>query len=254
MSFGISMAQKLPQPELHKFYFQATYKPNLKFYDLLYPATQKLNGYKHWETNRLFVSMYDYEKHCTLSVQHNSFSYEWDYSGTTHYLDDVRYALETLLPSLEIEAFNRLGFRQQFLIPTAMRFDEISNILNLKFLSQEERLLNLFPSGVNDMTYVAVGSDDEFKLRITIGPMKRKEIRNHIRINKKYNFSPDDPQDYASVLSNYPEVSVFLDIDIFRQDEEFEIPVDYAVNFLEKASPMVQDKLIALKEYIFARE
>ncbi len=247
------MAKKLPQPILHRFTFQANYKPNLKFYDLLYSATQKLSGYEHWETNRLYVFLHDYEKHCTLAVRHNIFSYEWDYSGTDNYINDVRGALEILPPSLEIKTFKRLGFRQQFLIPTNMRFEEINNILNLKFLAQDEPLTNLFPSGVNDMSYVAVGSDHELELRVVVGPMKRKEIPNHIKITQKYNFAPDKPSNYASVLSSYPEVSVYLDIDVFRQGEEIEIPADYALSFLEKADTMVQDKLTTLREYIFAK-
>lgn len=246
------MTKKFPQSVLHKFIFQAEYKPYLKFYDLLYSATDKLNGYNHWETNRLYVFLHDYEKHCTLAVRHNTFIYEWDYSGTDNYVNDVRDALEILPPLLEIKIFKRLGYRQQFLIPTNMKFEEINNILNLKFLAQDERLVNLFPN-VNDMSYVVNGSDGELEFRVMLGPMKQKEISNHVKINQKYNFAPDRPSDYASVLSSYPEVSVYIDIDVFRRDEEIQIPADYALSFLEKADAMVQNKLTALKEYIFAK-
>ena len=248
-----SMTKKIPQPVLHKFTFQATYKPNLKFYDLLYSATQKLSGYEHWETNRLYVFLHDYEKHCTLAVRHNVFSYEWDYSGASNYINDVKDTLEILPTSLEIKTFRRLGFRKHFLIPTHMRFEEVNNILNLKFLAQDEQLTNLFPSGVTDMSYVAVGTDDELEFRIVVGPMKRKEISSYIQVNQKYNFAPDKPSDYASVLSSYPEISVYLDIDVFRRDEETGIPIDYGLNFLEKANSMVQENLSTLNEYIFAK-
>ncbi|MCB9099906.1 MAG: hypothetical protein H6632_10225 [Anaerolineales bacterium] len=247
------MTKKLPQSILHKFVFQADYKPYLKFYDLFYSAAQKLSGYNHWETNRLYVFLHDYEKHCTLAVRHNIIAYEWDYRGTDNYISDVSDALEILPSALEIKTFKRLGFRQQLLIPTNMRFEEINNILNLKFFSQVNQLTNLFPSGVNDMSYIAVGSDDELDLRIMVGPMKKEEITNHIKINQKYNFAPNRPDDYTSILSSYPEVSVYIDIDIFRRDEEIEIPADYALDFLEKADAMVQNKLVLLKEYIFAR-
>ena len=247
------MPKKSPQPILHKFAFQASYKPYLEFYNLLYSATQKLSGYEHWETNRLYVFLHDQEKHCTLAVKHNFFSYEWDFSGTSDYIDDVRNSLEILPTSLELKRFKRLGFRQHFLIPVNMKFEEINNILNLKFLSQDERLTNLFPSGTTDMLYVAVGSDDELEFRIVVGPMKREEISDYIQINQKYNFAPDKPSDYASVLSNYPDVSVYVDIDIFRRDEETGIPVGYGLTFLEKADNMMKGKLSALKEYIFEK-
>lgn len=247
------MPKRFPQAILHKVIFQAIYKPYLKFYDLIYSATQKLGGYEHWETNKVYVMLYDHEKHCNLTVQHNIFSYEWDYSGTENYIDDVRDALTILPASLEIETFKRLGLRKQFLIPTKMRFEEINNILSIKFLAQDESLMKLFPSGITDMSYVVVGSDDELQFRIALGPMKQKEIPKHIQINQKYNFRPDKPNDYANVPSGYPDVSVFIDIDVFRRDEDIGIPADYAHTFLKKADTTIENKLTALRNYIFAK-
>ena len=65
-------------PKLYKTIFQARYKPSLKFYDLLFPTAQKFKDYPHWKTDRLNLTLRNFEKHFSLGIHHNNFAYEQD--------------------------------------------------------------------------------------------------------------------------------------------------------------------------------
>jgi hypothetical protein len=65
---------RVPKPALYKTIFQARYKAELKFYELLMPAAQRLREYSHWETDRLRVTLRDFDKHCSVAIAHDSFS------------------------------------------------------------------------------------------------------------------------------------------------------------------------------------
>ena len=246
------MAKKMPQPVLRKILFQARYKPELNFYNLLYPAAMQFSNYKHWETNNLSVSLFDHERRCTLGIHHNNFYYDWDYGGTSLYLDNIREAIEQLSTSLQLKGFIRIGLRQQLLISVNMDFTEINSILNVKFLSQSESLLKLFPDGIDDMSYITVGTDDTMGIRLLLGPMRKAEIPNHIQVNEKHHFSPDRPDDYVALLNSYPEVAVFIDMDVSKSEQLIELTD--AISFVDKAKEKLDNKITTLRDYIFTRQ
>jgi hypothetical protein len=73
---------RVPKPALYKTIFQARYKAELKFYELLMPAAQRLHEYSHCETDRLRVTLRDFDTHCSVAIAHDSFSYEQDSQDT----------------------------------------------------------------------------------------------------------------------------------------------------------------------------
>lgn len=247
------MPKNLPQPLLCKIIFQARYKPSLRFYDLLNSAVQNFDIYPTWKTDRLYVVLHDYVRRCSLAVRHNNFSYDQDFGNKSEQQVDIQDAIEKLPGLLEIASFIRLGFRRQYLIPVEMTHDQIANILNIKFLAQDEALLNIFPPQFEDMTSVTVFSDGTLKLRTVIGPMDKKEIPQFIQFNKEYHLNRDQPEeDFAQIVKRYPDLAVFIDVDVFRADGE--IPLNSIVPFFKEAESKLEKLILNLRHYIFARE
>jgi hypothetical protein len=238
-----------PKPGLQKTIFQARYKPALKFYELLFPAVQKFDAYPHWETNRLYVVLHDYEKRCSLTIRHTDFAYEQDYGEVDNQRDNIKEALEELPVSLDITSYTRIGFRRQYLIPVRMTFEELTAILSVKFMSQDEHLVNILSASVDDLTYVVVTSEDGVKSRIRIGPAKKEEIPKLVEINQKYHLDPENRErSYVEIVEKYPNIAIFVDIDVYRQDEE--ISTAEAPPFLDKARDKSEQMVLALQDYI----
>lgn len=246
------MAKKLPQPVRHKVLFQARYKPTLGFYNLLYTAAAQFSNYEHWETNGLHVLLYDYEKRHTLGIHHNNFFYDWDYGGTELFLDNIREATKQLPSVLQLSGFMRVGLRQQFLIPAQMDLKEVTDILNVKFLAQNEELAELFPNRLRDMSYIAISTEDNLDIRLGLGPMQKVEVPNHIQIDQKHHFSPDQPEDYAAVFNSYPNVAVFIDIDISSSGQS--ITPEKALSSIDEIESKLNEKVMFLQDYIFDRQ
>ena len=67
----------------------------------------------------------------------------------------ISHALAVLPSELQLQMFNRLGFRRQYLISTDISFESLASILHIKLLSQDERLVSLFDtSRLNGMKLV----------------------------------------------------------------------------------------------------
>lgn len=244
--------KKLPRPSLRKTIFQARYKPSLKFYELLFPAAQEFDAYPHWETSRLYVILHDYDQRCSLAIRHENFSYEQDYGGVDSQRDNIKEALEKLPVSLDIPSYTRIGFRRQYLIPVSMTFEEVTAILKVKLLSQDERLTNILPPSVDDLMYRVIASDGNLKLGVTVGPIKKEEIPKYVVINQKHHLNPEErEQSYLEIVKRYPDTAIFIDIDVYRQEEE--IPREAALPFLEEARDKSEQMVIALQNYFFAK-
>lgn len=117
---------RVPKPALYKTIFQARYKAELKFYELLMPAAQRLRDYPHWETDRLRVTLQDFDKHCSVAIAHDSFSYEQDSQDNVMEEKYVQQVLDELPAALQVDFFMRLGYRRQYLIAVDMGADPLS--------------------------------------------------------------------------------------------------------------------------------
>ena len=67
-----------PQINIKKSIFQIRYKPVLAFYDKLYSKDKIFNKFPHWQTDRLKISLRDYDKKHSLVLKHDSLTYETD--------------------------------------------------------------------------------------------------------------------------------------------------------------------------------
>jgi len=203
----------------YKTIFQIRYKPKLEFYDLLMSAAQKLNEYPHWETNRLRVVLKDYEKHCSLSIGHNAFTYQQDSNDRKMEEKYIQQTLEYLPTALKIQFFNRLGYRKKYLISIKMSFESLVEVLYVKLFSQEDKLRRIMPSQVEDLMYRIDFKEDLYRYHVTVGPVKKFEIPKHIAYNIEHHLSPETREkEYQEIIAKYPDVAVFADIDFYQTD------------------------------------
>ena len=87
-------AARLPDPVLCKLIFQARYKPELGFYDLLLPAAKRVSDDDPpWQTSRLNITLRDCKKRCSLQIHHHNFSYEQDHSSVANETKKISRAL-----------------------------------------------------------------------------------------------------------------------------------------------------------------
>ena len=131
-----------------------------------------------------------------------------------------------------------------------MSFSDLVSILNIKFLSQDEKFIKILPSKVEDMMYRVDLAEDPYRFHLTIGPVRKNEIPKWVQFNRRH--LPDDNQDvvYHSIVEKYPDVAVFMDIDIYQHKEGIEI--EEVASFLEYARRQVHELVEELNAYLFA--
>lgn len=242
--------QHIPEPRLYKSLFEVRYAPKLDFFHLLYPAVQKLTGYPHWEVSQVAVTLRNFENLCSLSIQHNRFAYEQDTDQNKNERTYIEEALEKLPPALNISSCNRLGFRRKYLISTAMSFEELVLVMNLKLISQNTRLKEIMPSQTEALLYRVDFSDGNHRFHIHAGPTKKAEIPRFLEFNQENHLHPSSrEEDYRAIINAYPEVSVFLDIDIYRAQEN--IPIGEALAFWEEAQKRLKTLSRDFCHYLF---
>ena len=239
-----------PKPVLHKTIFQARYKPSLNFYELLMPAAQRMTEYPHWQTNRLSVVLRDNDLHCSLVIGHNAFGYEQDSNDEAIEEQYIQRALDELPKVLEIENFIRLGFRRNYLVRVDMPFESLVTILSVKLLSQEEQLRRIMPQKVEDMMYRVDSAEEPYQFHFTIGPVRKQEIPRYLVYNQTHHLPPETAsEDYQAIVAKYPEVAVFMDIDMYWLGEQLQLKD--ATPFVADARQKVHQIATELTTYLF---
>lgn len=240
--------QKAPVPE--KVIFQVQYEARLGFYELLIPAARRLESlYPHWESTGLRVVLRDFDKRCSLAIAHNAATYDQDSSDTAMAETHVAKMLQELPPAFEIESFTRLGYRRQYLVPVQMPFESLVSVLNVKLLSQDERLRRFMPSEVKDLMYRVDCGDGPYLFHVTVGPLHKKEVPRYVALNREHHLAPEMAEEqYLALAAQYPDVSLFADIDMYRQGGAF--PVSEAVDFTQQARDRVHGLVTNLYDYV----
>jgi hypothetical protein len=242
-----------PKPVLYKTIFQARYKPSLNFYELLMPAAKLLTEYPHWQTNRLSVVLRDFDKHCSLVIGHNAFGYEQDSTDEAMEEQYIQHALDELPKVLEIENFIRLGFRRNYLVRVDMPFESLVTILSVKLLSQEEQLRRIMPQKVEDMMYRVDSAEEPYRFHFTIGPVRKQEIPRYLVYSQAHHLAPETaPEEYQDIVGQYPEVAVFMDIDIYWLEEQLKLTL--ATQFVSDTRSKVHQIATELTNYLFEVE
>ena len=241
------------KPILYKTIFQVRYKPSLKFYELLMPAAQRMTEYPHWQTDRLSVVLWDFEKQCSLSIRHNAFGYEQDVSDEEMEKQYIQHALAELSQALEIKDFIRLGFRRNYLINVDVPFESLVTILSVKLLSQDEQLRRIMPQTVDDIMYRVNSTEEPYRFHFTIGPVRKQEIPRHLVYNQAHHLNPETAdEDYRAIIAKYPEVAVFIDIDMYQLGKQ--LGIEETKLFIANARKKVHHIATELTNYLFSLE
>lgn len=245
--------RKQPTPVLYKTIFQVRYKPQLSFYNLLMSAAQRFSEYPHWETTGLRVVLRDFDKHCSLAIGHNAFGYEQDSSDVAMEEKYIQRTLEELPSALQIESFNRFGYRRQYLIAVDMSFESLVSVMNVKLLSHDERLRRIMPAQVKDLMYRVDSADDHYKYHFTVGPVRKQEIPRYVTYNREHHLKPETgEEEYQVIVAKYPEVAVFVDVDLYQEEDH--LRVEDAAPFTDTARQKVHRLTNDLSGYLFAKE
>lgn len=244
--------QKLPNYSFYKTIFQARYKPHLKFYELLMTAALKFDEYPHWKTDRLKVTLRDYDIRCSLTISHNSYSFDQDLNENDYQMKYIEKTLTILPEAIEISAYKRLGFRRKYLIPIEMIYSELVTLNFIKTF-QYEQLKNLLPVKIDDFSFQLDCTDDKLKFHINFGPITKNQIPKFIEFNEENHLSPlTRGKDYRDIIEKYPRVAVFIDIDVYRDEEN--ISTLEGVTFLNEADSRMQKLVQNFRDFLFTQK
>jgi hypothetical protein len=225
-------------PGVSKSLFQVRYRPELRFFDLLMSAAEKLDGYPDWETTRLSVVLKNYQQRRSVTINHTSITYEQDSADLEMEKREMGRILTAPLGQLKIETLMRLGFRRHCLLPVAMSFEDLVRIMNLKLLSQNENFLRILPRWLDDMLYRIDSTEGDHKFHVTVGPVRKSEIPQFSPIGANHLDPTKSEEERFAIISKYPDVAIFLDIDMYREGTS--LPYSLANSFMLAARERVE--------------
>lgn len=202
------------RPILYKSTFAINYKPELRFYDLMNSAAQKLTDFPHWETDRLSVTLRDPARRCSIRIGHNLLAYAQDSSDTLLEEQQANVNIPLLLDSIEVQIITKLNCVRQFLVPVKFSFAELAQLARLKLFSLNQGLLDCLPSQFNDLLYRIDTEEDRIRYTITIAPIWKEQAIEILRFDKAFHLDPFQPeQDYVSVRERYPETALYIGVE-----------------------------------------
>jgi len=239
-----------PHPRLYKTIFELRYPPKLEFFNVFIAAAQALDGYPNWEVSSLAVSLRNFEKRCSLNIQHNRFAYDQDSDDLSVTDKYIKEALEKLPNAIKITSCVRFGFRRKYLIAVRMSFEELVKVLDLKLLAQDTRLKKILPHKTADVAYIVDAADEVCKYHIRIGPLRKVETERHMEFSTENHLDPSSrAKDYSKIVDAYPDVSIIFDLDMYRDGED--IPIQEASKFVEEAQNRIEGMVRNFRNYIF---
>jgi hypothetical protein len=242
-------------PTNYKTVFKADYKPRLGFYSSIYSIASELPDYPDWLTTGLIVTLQNLEDWCSFSLSHNSFMYIREIQKDNPKHGDekrIHAILDTVVPKLEIETYQRFGLRCWYLSSVTMKFEELAELVSERFLVDNKDIRQgICPSPI-DVAYAVHFMDNKFRVQLRVGPLKRIEMEQQFMPNRNTNipvnkrFLPPE-----ELFSGLPEVSLLMDIDVSKTDvKSKEMPEAYvqAQVIQQKLSQNIPRYVFGLKE------
>jgi hypothetical protein len=125
--------------------------------------------------------------------------------------------------------------------------EELSDILKSKLYIQNDELGKIFPGKVTDLAYIVDYEDEDKELlyHFKCGPMPQEQVSGLVDFgNMQYRFKTK--KEAREYLESFPQMSIFIDLDCYQKEVEFEKLPD----FLKNASENCIQTAGKLKNYI----
>lgn len=189
---------------------------------------------------------------CSMLVRHDFLAYEQDSEDEDLEASRIVQLLESVPSDLQIKRFTRLGFRRRYLVPTGMTFSEMVSVFELKFVSPKHMEVQGIPQKLEDLMYRADMRDGEDRFHIALGPAQKRELPAALGFNHERHLDPSSPEQLEAILDSYPEVSLFMDVDLYRDEDEYEVSTARA--FYDAARVRMHELSMGYAEYCFSQK
>jgi hypothetical protein len=239
----------------YKTVFKVDYKPHLGFYDKIFSIAATLPGYPDWFTTGLAVTLQNLDLWSSFTLTHNSFFYIRDLKKEQARGQDeerIKTILATVPARMQRPDYQRLGLRSWYLYPVGMSFDNLVAIVSDKFLAQNKEIKQGICPAPSDVAYTVHFFDNGLKVQLRVGPVKREELEVHFQPDRNANLPVAKRSlPAAELFAEFPEVSLFIDIDVSKNDvKEAGVPNTYgeAQEIHSRLSQNIVKYVLGLKE------
>src|SRR4051794_22017481 len=98
---------KVSPPKVVKTIFQVIFQPSLSYFSVFREAMAKLQRYPHWTTDSNTVTVRDYEKRCSVSLESRAFSFSQNSDDLKNDELRLKEVMEVLPSQLGLREFIR---------------------------------------------------------------------------------------------------------------------------------------------------
>lgn len=216
--------------DIRKTIFQIKYQPKLSFYEKLYSNTFLFNEFPHWLTDRLKVTLRDYDLRHSLTIKHDSMTYESDLYKKSKDEKFIKLVSQSIDSFIERENLLKVGHRVIGLKTVSMEFSELVNIINMKFYSED--FLGIFGPEVAENSISIASRQEDIGYQLTINPLEKKYISQFVDFNFEHHINPQSSERFSEIVemqNSYPEVAIGYDIDLQKSilDDDMDIEKFY---------------------------
>lgn len=235
--------------EKKKIIFNADFKPSVDFFQKQYDIIKELNAdFPGWDLSGLNFVIQDKENNCSGSFSSQKVVYEVEEAN-----NKIDFAKERILKGLRIysnylplKVFIRLGIRFYMFVPMQeIKKEELADIIQSKLFITNEAIINIFTEKANDLAYILDYAKDGFLYHLKCGPMPKEHIPTWVAFGEGKNRFKS-AKDFKDYLESFPEMSIFIDIDCYKNDVSFKD----MESFLNKAFDNCLQTSAKLKKYI----
>jgi len=188
--------------------FEIRHEASGKFLDVkgcLADSVKKADIFNDWAIESSLIRFYNANNNSITGIEafvsHNTIRFFSYMPETNNYFKDkLLKFIKTLEPekSYSIPVINRLGIRTRCFIPLNAEFKNIFN--KIYSLFYKDNSFDLLELKSDDLQVVLQGEEQDFKVKISFGAVKRNESANY------FNFKSD----------KFVNAGIYIDIDCFQ--------------------------------------
>lgn len=231
------------RPKVQKAVFEVRFKPDFTVIDRIFPAAKKLKSYTNWETDKLSIIVSNIDNRCSVKISSNNFAYIQDAENRELEAQNISEIIDVLPKALNVSAFTRCGYRCKYLIPVKVPFQRLTEICDVKWVSQNKRYRSFLPGSMVDIGVRYNLKDDDYFYHLHFGPVKKTELPDLLQFDKKHHLANESADlEYVKILTDYPDIALYADIDIFQVGKLDQSSIlDFVSNAREKSNELISN-------------